>query len=345
MFFASDNAGPVAPSVMQAIAKANTGYAMPYGEDPLTTHTRDMIRDLFEAPKAEVFLVPTGTAANALALGTIARPWDAIYCHPDAHIAVHENNAAGFYTGGARLVTVKGPSCRIDPGALKAAIAAQDAPSPGVVSLTQVTDLGTVYTLDEIRDLTGIARRSGAVSHMDGARFANALVALGCTPAEMSWKAGIDVLSFGGTKNGMLGAEAVIFFKPSLAPDFATRRLRGGHMVSRQRFMAAQFIACLKDDLWLDLAGRSNSTAERLETRLRAVPDLRFLHERHANIIFAAWPRRRHRAARAAGAVYYTIPEDANPNGPDDEMLTARLVTNWATTHEDVEQFTRVLID
>jgi threonine aldolase len=341
MFFASDNAGPVAPQIMDAIVAANQGYAMAYGNDPLTDHVRDMIRDLFEAPDAVVHLVTTGTAANSLALASMTRPWDAIFCHHEAHIQASECGAPEFYTGGARIVALDGVSGKIDPAALKLAMTTRiyegsPATTLGPVNLTQVTDRGAIYTLDEIRTITAIARSFGSTCHMDGARFANALVALGCTPAEMTWKAGIDVLSFGGTKNGMMGAEAVVFFKPELALDFEQRRLRGAHMISKQRFMAAQYQAYLTDGLWLELAQKANTAAQKLEQALGDLKFVSFEHQRQANMLFANWPRANHRRALAAGARYAIYSHATVDTGPDTQDLTARLVCNWATTDEDI---------
>jgi threonine aldolase len=342
--FASDNEGPVAPEIITAIAKANHGYASAYGTDPMSNHVRDMLRNLFEAPDAVVHFVTTGTAANALILASLSKPWDAIFCHRDAHIDVHECGAPEFFTGGAKLVALEGPSGKIDPEALKRAMKErgavdQIATSRGPVSLTQLTDMGAAYSVDQIAELTEIARSFGSATHMDGTRFANALVSIGGSPAEMTWKAGVDALSFGGTKNGLMGAEAVIFFDPELAHEFEKRRLRGAHMISKQRFIAAQYQAYLSDGLWLDLARRANQAAANLEQGLADVPGLSLLHPRNANMIFAKWPIGLHRAARRAGAVYHALDEAAYVRGHDDDMLAARLVCNWATSDQDIAAF------
>jgi len=348
MFFASDNAGPVAPEIMAAIVAENEGYAMAYGHDRTSKNAISRIREVFEAPDAVVFFVPTGTAANALSLGTIAKPWDAIFCSRDAHIEVHECGAAEFYTGGAKLVALDGVAGKIDPQALQEAMERRGTDpevetTRGPLSLTQATDLGAVYTLGELKKLTEIAHSYGSVCHMDGARFANALVSLDASPAEMSWKSGIDVLSFGGTKNGLMGAEAVIFFRPDLVRDFEKRRLRGAHMASKQRFQAAQYMAYLQDGLWRDLARRANRSAEKLEVALKGVPHVSVLHERQANIIFAEWPRSAHVRARNSGAAYYMIDRKSLNEGPGNENLAARLVCNWASTDADIEQFIALL--
>lgn len=344
MFFASDNAGPVAPEIITALAEANEGYSMAYGHDPRSESVRALIRDVFEAPDAFVEFAPTGTAANALNLGCLAKPWDSIFCHKDAHINVNESGASEFYTGGAKLTPLAGDNGKIDPKALAEAMATIAAGASadttcGPLSLTQATEFGTVYALDEIRDLTRIAKSFGVPCHMDGARFANALVALRCSPAEMSWKSGIDALSFGGTKNGMVGAEAVIFFNPDLGRDFAHRRLRGGHMVSKQRFMAAQYAAYLKQDLWLDLAERANRAAQHLKAGLQQIEHVEIHNQPDVNIIFASWPRRVHIRARNAGAQYYLANETDWDRGDDTAMLSARLVCNWATSEKEIEDF------
>ena len=344
MFFASDNAGPVHPRVLEALAKANEGYATPYGDDEITARVRDRIREIFEAPEAAVYLVGTGTAANSLALSLITKPWEAIFCHREAHVQEDECGAPEFFTGGSKLSLLDGPSARISPESLATAL--KETAEKGVhgvqrgpLSITQVTELGTVYTLDEIRTLTALAKQYDLPVHMDGARFANALVALGCTPAEMTWKSGIDILSFGGTKNGLMGVEAVVIFDPANAWEFELRRKRAAHLFSKHRYLAAQMEAYLEDHLWLDLARKANHAAARLEKGIAALEDGRMEHPRHANMLFASWPRKGHRAAIDAGAQYYFWPFDQSLDGPDDETLQARLVCNWATSDEDIETF------
>ncbi|MWD28206.1 low specificity L-threonine aldolase [Aquicoccus sp. SCR17] len=343
MFFASDNTGPVPPQIMAALARANEGHAMAYGNDGYMSDLRTRIREVFEAPEAAVHLVATGTAANALALATLSDPWQAVFCTPVAHVYEDECNAPEFFSGGARLVPV-GEGDRMAPDALRAAMAARPAgvvhsAQPGPVTLTQVTEKGTVYGLDEIRALTGVAQEFGQPTHLDGARFANALVALGCTPAEMTWKAGIDAVSFGGTKNGCLGVEAVIFFDPAHAWQFELRRKRAGHLFSKHRYLSAQMLGYLEDDLWLDLAKTANARAARLAEGLRAVEGVTLLHDVDANMMFATAPRAVHRRLKAAGAAYYL---DGDVEGPDDEVLSCRLVCDWSITEEDVDRFLEI---
>ena len=343
MNFASDNTGPVHPKVMEALLRANDGYAMPYGNDALSRQVADRIREVFEAPRAAVHLVATGTAANSLILATMAQPWTTIFCAPHSHINEDECNAPEFYSGGAKLTLLGGANAKIGPDDLAAAIAKEETrgvhgPQRGPVSITQATEKGTVYTLPEIRAITDVARRFGLKVHMDGARFANALVRLGCSPAEMTWKAGIDAVSFGGTKNGLMGVEAAVIFDPALAREFELRRKRGAHLFSKHRYLAAQMGAYLEGDLWLDMAGTANAACARLARGLRQVPGAEFLYEPEANIIFAEWSRAGHRRLHAAGAQYY-LWNGALDGGAEDEKIAARLVTDWSATEAGIDRF------
>ena len=343
MFFASDNTGPVHPKIMQALTDANTGYAMPYGADPVMEQVTERIRGLFEAPEAAVYLVSTGTAANSLILATLANPYDTIFCSPVAHIHEDECNAPEFFSGGAKLTLVGGDNAKIDPNQLKSTIDAEETrgvhgPQRGPVSITTVTERGTVYTLAEIQAITKIAKSYGLSTHMDGARFANALVSLGCTPAEMTWKSGIDAVSFGGTKNGCMGVEAVIFFDPKHAWEFELRRKRGAHLPSKNRFLAAQMLAYLTDDLWLDNARAANKATARLTRGLKQTENTSFMFEPEANIIFGGWPRAGHQRLHDAGAQYYLWEGPLNGDDPE-QILTARLVCDWSASNESIEQF------
>jgi len=344
MYFASDNSGPVHPEVMTAMAQANQGYAMAYGDDAQLAGVRTRLRDIFEAPDAAIYLVTTGTAANALALSTLCSPWQTVFCSPVAHINEDECNAPEFFTGGAKLTLVPGGD-RMGAKALRAKIEAEETrgvhgPQRGPVSITQVTERGTVYSLDEVRALCEIARTYDLPVHMDGARFANALVALGCSPAEMTWKAGVDALSFGGTKNGLMGAEAVIFFDPAHAWEFELRRKRAAHLLSKHRYLSAQMIGYLQDDLWLKSAGAANANCARLAAGLRAA-GAQFLHQPDANIIFAALPRHVHQRLHDAGASYHLW--DATLDGDPDEMLAMRLVCDWSLTDALIDEFLTLL--
>jgi threonine aldolase len=335
MWFTSDNAGPAHPAVVEAVARACAGYSASYGAEEAMARVTARIREVFRAPDAAVYLVPTGTAANALGLACLCPPWGTVYCHRDAHIAQDECGAPEFYTGGAKLTLIDGPDGRIDPADLARTIAATvrvgvHNVQPGAVSLTNTTEAGTVYDPDGIRALTAVARAHGLPVHLDGARVANALARLGCTPAELTWQAGVDVLSFGGSKNGLIAAEAVILFDPARSWEFELRRKRGGHLIARHRFLSAQMEAYFADGLWLELARTANARAALLAAGLAALPHVRLLHPVQANMIFATWPDAVHRAAEAAGARYYPhpTPEGAEP--------AARLVCNWATTEADV---------
>ncbi|WP_127115422.1 threonine aldolase family protein [Shimia sediminis] len=342
MFFASDNSGPAHPAILEALAKANTGYAMPYGADSIMDEVRAQIREVFEAPEAAVYLVATGTAANSLALATYCQPFETVFCSPVAHIHEDECNAPEFFSGGAKL-TLVGDSDKMIPEALRASIEAEETrgvhgPQRGPVSITQVTERGSVYTLDELKALTAVAKDHDLPVHLDGARFANALMALGCTPAEMTWKAGVDVVSFGGTKNGCVGVEAVILFDPQKAWEFELRRKRGAHLFSKHRYLSVQMQAYLTDDLWRQSAARANANCTRLADGLRAIDDASFMFEPQANIIFCSFPRAAHQRLHDAGALYYIWSGDLEGDDPN-EQLQARLVCDWNISDPEIDKF------
>lgn len=346
MFFASDNAGPAHPKVMDALVKANDGYAMGYGGDAIMDDVRAKVRDIFEAPEAMVHLAATGTAANVLILATMANPWDTIFCTPMAHINVDECNAPEFYSG-AKLTLVPEVDAKMTADGLRKAIVAEGnrgvhGPQRGPISITQVTERGTVYTIDEIRALTDVAKEYGLQTHLDGARFTNAMVALGCTPAEMTWKAGIDAVSFGGTKNGLMGAEVCIMFDPTKREEFELRRKRGAHLFSKHRYMSAQVQTYLTDDLWIDLASRANKACGRLAEALNGHNGVQLAYPQDANIIFFQAPRALHQRLMAGGAVYYVEDGDVT-TGPADTLLTGRLVTDWSMTNDAIDQFIALL--
>ncbi|MFC2970089.1 threonine aldolase family protein [Acidimangrovimonas pyrenivorans] len=339
MFFASDNGSAVPPEVMAALARANEGYAMPYGADAIMDGVREKVRAVFEAPEAAVYLVATGTTANSLALASFCPPWATVFCHTHAHIAEDECGAPEFYTGGAKLTLVPGEHGKMTPEALAAVIGRSGGSvhnvQRGMLSLTNITEAGTLYSAGEIAALCKVAKAAGLPCHLDGARFANAIVASGATPAEMTWKAGIDVVSFGGTKNGLLGVEAVVIFDPEKAWEFELRRKRAGHLFSKHRYLSAQMDAYLTDDLWLRLARQANAAGTRLAEGL-AQAGAELLHPVPANLMFAALPRAAHGRARDGGALYYLM---GPAEGPADEPVPARFVTSWSTTEQDVDQF------
>jgi threonine aldolase len=309
MNFASDNAAGIAPAILQAIVAANAGSAPAYGADAYTLRAQAALSETFERPVA-AFLVGTGTGANALALGAVTSPWSAVFCHQEAHIHDDECGAPEFFTGGGKLVGIEGIGCKITPDALRETLkrfprGPVRAVQPGVLSLSQASEAGTIYALDEIAALAEIAHDAGVAVHMDGARFANALVELGCSPAQMSWRVGIDVLSLGATKNGAMGCEAVIFFNPEQAAAFPFQRKRGGHTLSKGRFLGAQMAAYLDDGLWLKLARRANEAADRLTKGLLRIPGVRLAWPRQANEIFPIAPHSLVAALQAEGAVFY----------------------------------------
>ena len=341
MFFASDNAGPVHPQIMTRLVQANEGHAMPYGKDAIMDEVRDAIRAAFEAPEAAVYLVATGTAANALALACYTQPWQTIFCSTTSHINEDECNAPEFYAGAAKLTVIETDD-KMTPEALRRAIEKHPdgnvhAAQHGPVSITQVTERGSVHTLDEIRALTAVAKDYDLPVHLDGARFANAMVALGCTPAEMTWKAGVDVVSFGGTKNGCMGVEAVVFFDPAKAWEFELRRKRGAHLFSKHRFLSAQMAGYMQDDLWMTMAQQANDNAAHLVDGLRAA-GATFLHQPDANMVFASWPRRIHQKLHDAGAKYYIWNGSLDGDDPE-EFIGARLVCDWSIGKPAIDQF------
>ncbi|MBM3609160.1 MAG: low specificity L-threonine aldolase [Alphaproteobacteria bacterium] len=346
MHFASDNASGASPRILDALNAANRGYAMPYGADDETRAAEKKLCELFERECA-VFLTPTGTAANALALAAYTPPYGAVFCHEDAHVMDDECGAPEFFAGGAKLVGIAGRLGKIDPAGLSAALAAYPRGlvkqvQPAVFSLSQASESGTVYKPAEIAKLSELAHEKGVAVHMDGARFANALVALGCSPAEMSWKAGVDVLSFGATKNGAVMCEAVVFFNPDDAADFLFMRKRGGHTVSKARYLGAQMHAYLEDGHWLELAGRANGQARKLATGLSKIHGVRLGWPRQINELFVVLPERVNKGLRAAGAQYYDwgargLPQGAKSLAKGERL--ARMVTCWATQDSEIEQF------
>ncbi len=347
MHFASDNAGPAHPAIMQALTEANTAFAYAYGDDDLTRKAQARVRDVFEAPDAKVFFVASGTAANAIALASLAKPWETIFAAPTAHIHEDECGAVEFMTGGSKLTLVDGAAGQIDPGALERVIRGLDASDmhslvPGPISITQATEKGTLYSVDAVTAISEIARRAGVPLHMDGARFANAVAALDVSPADLTWRAGVDALTLGATKNGCLSAEAIVVFDPARATEVDRRRMRAGNLISKHRYLAAQFLAWFGDDLWLKLAGQANTAAARLTRGLKQKRDVEFAFEPAANILFVSMPRAVHQQLIAAGANYHIWETDLD-NGPGDEILTARLVCDWSKSDEDIDQFLELL--
>jgi threonine aldolase len=343
MHLMSDNTSGAAPEVMAALLAVNAGYVGGYGNDPAMERVRARIREVFQAPEAAVYLVATGTAANALALSILAPPWGVVMCHRAAHIAQDECGAPEFYTGGARLALVDGAGGKMTPQTLAQTLAVTGRTGVhgmqrAMLSITNLTEAGTHYTAKEVAALTALARADGLSCHMDGARFANGLLAAGATPAEMTWKSGIDVLSFGGTKNGCLGVEAVVIFDPAKAWEFELRRKRGGHLFSKHRYLSAQMEAYLADDLWLRLAGQANAAGQRLSAGIKGIPGMGLCDDVAANMMFPTFPRGTHDRIEAKGVKYYRYPD--TPMGE-----SARFVTSWSTTDADVDAVLAALRD
>lgn len=341
MQFASDNTSGAAPEIMAALVAANAGFAPSYGKDDGMARVEALVRETFEAPEAKVFLVATGTIANALSLSLICPPWGAIYCHEAAHINVDECGAVEQTIGGGKMAPIAGAGGKITPAALSARLAATPqgdvhSTQHGALSLTNLTEAGTLYTSSELAELSAIAHAHGIKVHLDGARFANAVAASNCTAAEMSWKAGVDVLSLGATKNGCLGVEAVVVFDPALAWELELRRKRAGQLFSKHRFLSAQFEAYLRGGLWLRLAAQANQMAQHLSAAIAAVPGVELLHQTQGNMVFARLPRAAHAKAMSAGARYFLAPHDATLEGPPQELITGRFVCSWSTTLADI---------
>jgi threonine aldolase len=336
--FKSDNVSPVCDAIMAAINAANSGSVASYGGDEFTKKLHIAVSEVFGTEVA-IFPVTTGTAANALALSQIVPPFGAVYCHDAAHIVTDECGAPEFFTGGGKTIGFPAADGKIRPEQVASAIAfAADmgvhGVKPGAVSLSQATECGTVYELTEVSSLAALARQHGLPVHMDGARFANALVHLACTPAEATWQSGVDVLSLGATKNGALCAEAVVFFDPARSGDFERRRKRAGHLLSKLRFVSAQLLAYFEGGLWLHNARHANAMASALARGLRNVPGASLLQSVDANEVFVALPETTVAALERQGFGFYRRPQSTPPTG-----VAIRLVTSYATPQAHIDEF------
>ena len=334
--FASDNVAGACPEVLDAIIKANEGDSTPYGNDLISTELQDKFSEIFEK---EVIVFPTasGTAANALALATMTPSFGNVYCHKLSHINTDECGAPEFYTGGGKLVTLNGVKGKITAEELDQAISGKGIvhhTQPSSVSITQVCETGEVYQLDEIKKIAEVTHKHNLSIHMDGARFANALVSLNVTPAEMTWKSGIDVLSFGATKNGCIAAEAIVFFKKDLVGNVAYLMKRAGHLLSKMRFVSAQLDAYITNDVWIKNARHANKMGKRLSEGLNTHSDINLSYPTEANEIFATFPRNKIDHLNSEG---YTINED------EWDGKAVRLVTAWNTKNNDVDDFLKIL--
>ena len=332
--FRSDNEAPAAPEILEALVAANRGPAHAYGADAWSRRLAERFGEVFET-ELTVWPVATGTAANVLALAELTPPHGSVWCHPQAHANVDECGAPEFFTGGAKLIGVPGDHGRIDPDRLAAALAAtgmhgEHEALPATLTVTQATEAGTVYSPGAVAALAEIARARGMAVHMDGARLANALARLGCAPADATWRAGVDLLSFGATKNGALFAEAVVDFRPGASAAMPRRRMRGGHLWSKMRYLSAQLEAYVADGLWLRLAARANVGAARLAAGLAALPGVSLLHPVEANEVFARAAPAVADALAADGFEFHRWP------GADGAV---RLVVPWCVEESDIDRF------
>ncbi len=337
--FASDNVASGAPEIIAAVAAAAYGQAPAYGADSWTRSAQRRCSEIFDRD-VDLILVSTGSAANALSLAALTPPWGAVLCHRDSHINNDECGAPEFFTGGAKLVALNGDNAKIDAGELQAAVRRRGgfgdvhSVQPSVLSLTQATETGAVYTSAEINDLAGLAKHAGLRVHMDGARLANAVATLGCEAAEITWRAGVDILSFGATKNGTITADAIVVFDRSLTTELSFRTKRAGQLGAKMRFAAAQLDAYLADDLWLCNARHANAMTARLEAGLKSIPGIRVGGPPQANILFCRLPHHVIDGLLHEGYGFYH-----GRWGPG----VVRFVTSFATTTRDVDELAHAI--
>ena len=339
MNFASDNVYGVDPRIMQAMVDVNARLTdVSYCHDEGAAEVEKRLSAVFEND-VKAFFVMNGTGANSLALAAMCPPFGGVICHEGSHINTDECNCPELFTGGAKLVTVAGEQNKLNPQAVAAKMSqfihGEHGAKLSALSVSNVTELGTVYTPAEVKALSNLVKPKGIKMHMDGARFANALVSLGCSPAEMTWKAGIDVLSFGGTKNGAMMLEAVVFFDTSLAEDFLYRRKRAGQLLSKGRYLSAQMLAYLQDDVWLENARRANASAQTLATGLQQSNRVRLSNPVQANEVFAIMPRKTFDAVTEKGAHFYEWPVE----GLAADDVHCRFVLSFATPAQHITDF------
>jgi threonine aldolase len=327
--FASDNTAGMCAEAWQSLAEANAGCVPSYGNDPWTARACDLIRDIFEHP-AEVFFVFNGTAANSLAVAAMCQSYHAVLCHESAHVETDECGAPEFFSNGTKLLLLGGDDCKLTPDGITHAVGRRGDihyPKPRVVSVTQATERSTVYSLDELAAIGETCRRHGLWLHMDGARFANAVAALGVPPRRISWEVGVDVLCLGGTKNGMGVGDAVVFFRKELAEEFAYRCKQAGQLASKMRYLTAPWVGLLERGSWLEHARRANALAARLEAGLASVAAVELVGRREANAVFARLPEPLAAALRQRGWQFYDFIGDGG----------SRFMCSWATTDADVD--------
>jgi threonine aldolase len=328
--FASDNFSAICPEAWAALGEVNSGYAASYGADPWTALACDQLRDFFETD-CQVFFVFNGTAANALALSSLCHSYHSIICHELAHIETDECGAPEFFSNGTKILLVQGEHGKIDAAAVEHAVRRRSDihyPKPRVLSISQATELGTVYSQKELVEIGDLCRRLGLRLHMDGARFANAVASMGAAPRELSWRAGVDVLSFGGAKCGMAVGEAVIFFDRKLAEEFDYRCKQAGQLAAKMRYLAAPWIGLLQDGALLRHAAHANACARQLAEDLTAIPGVKLVHPCQANAVFLSMPSRQIDALRARGWQFYTFIGTGQ----------VRLMCSWSTTMADIEE-------
>ena len=329
--FASDNYAGICPEAWAAMQEANQGHVRSYGDDLWTERAADLIRQLFET-HCEVFFVFNGTAANSLALASCCHSYHSILCHETAHVETDECGAPEFFSNGTKVLLLGGADGKIAPDEIERMVHKRDDihyPTPRAVSVTQSTELGTVYSLEELRAIWARTKSLGLKLHMDGARFANAAAALGVTPKEITWQAGVDVLCFGGAKNGTAVGEAVVFFNRDLAEEFDYRCKQAGQLCSKMRFLAAPWVGMLKDGAWLRNGRHANQMAALLEAEISALPEVKLLFPRQANAVFLELPPAIIDALHARGWLFYSFIGQGG----------CRFMCSWDTAEEDVKAF------
>ncbi|MTI09842.1 threonine aldolase family protein [Curvivirga aplysinae] len=343
MNFASDNSVGANPEIIQHLLTINDGGLPSYGDDEITQSVEDKLSEIFER-KVAVFPVATGTAANVISLSAMTPSYGSILCHSESHIQLDECNAPEMFTDGAKLITIAGENGKMTAKAVQDYLdmgwkGVVHHAQPSAISITQATESGTVYLLDEIKDLTAVAKQADMNVHMDGARFTNALRTLGCTPAEMTWKAGVDVLSFGATKNGCLNVEAIVVFDPDseIARQMPFRRKRGGHLFSKMRYLSAQLEAYLENDLWIKNADYANDMAKQIADAVEANPSLDVIFPVEANIVFSRMKAEQAQKLYDQGFYFYEFPAA----GKD----AYRMVTSWVTKQEDISKLVAAITE
>ncbi len=330
--FASDNYAGICPEAFAAMTEANRGHEVSYGDDSWTEKASNLLRDVFET-NCEVFFVFNGTSANSLSLASLCQSYHSILCHEISHVEGSECGAPEFFANGTKVLLLSGAEGKVDPKSIDKAVHRRcdiHYPKPRALSLTQATEVGTVYSVEELRELADVARHFNLRIQMDGARFANAVVSLGVTPKELSWQVGVDVLCFGGTKNGIAVGEAVVFFNPQLAQEFDYRCKQGGQLASKMRFLSAPWVGMLQDGAWLRHAGHANAMAQRLEAAIRPLPQIQIAYPVQSNAVFARIPEALVDAMHQRGWKFYT-----HVGGWDE----SRLMCSWDTIPEDVDAF------